>query len=79
MNTTPNTTEHEVEISSFFAEIGSNAKNNPTTRYKNYQSGFQKEIQSGRSLDTRGLKKVEATAQPKHAMTHSYTIQPVFQ
>lgn len=32
----------------------------------------------GRSHDTRGVKEVEATAQTKHRITESYTIQPLF-
>jgi hypothetical protein len=41
------------------------------------QSGFQKEIHSGRSLDTKGVKAVEAVVQSLTAISHSYTILPV--
>lgn len=40
------------------------------------QSGFQKEIHSGRSLAVKGTKEVEAVAQSLAAITHSYTIMP---
>ncbi|KAE8739419.1 hypothetical protein FOCC_FOCC015087 [Frankliniella occidentalis] len=40
------------------------------------QSGFELEMHSGRTLDTKGVKKVEIIAQSKSALTHSYTIMP---
>lgn len=50
-------------IASFTAQICPSAGNKPATWYNSDQSGFQKEIHSGRSLDRRGVKKVEAAAQ----------------
>ncbi|OQV22538.1 hypothetical protein BV898_03364 [Hypsibius exemplaris] len=41
------------------------------------QSGFQYEIHSGRTLRTRGTKKVKACVQSISKMTHSYTIMPI--
>lgn len=40
------------------------------------QSGFEKELHSGRTLETRGAKEVKAIAQSIDATTHSYTILP---
>ena len=40
------------------------------------QSGFEKELHSGRTLETRGATRVEATVQSIAAATHSYTILP---
>jgi hypothetical protein len=40
------------------------------------QSGFKKELHSGRTLDFRGRKSVESVVQSVNATTHSYTIQP---
>jgi hypothetical protein len=40
------------------------------------QSGFLKELHSGRTLETVGTKVVEGTAQSTDAGTHSYTIMP---
>jgi hypothetical protein len=40
------------------------------------QSGFEKELHSGRTLETRGAKQVEAVVQSIAATTHSYTILP---
>lgn len=50
------------------------ATNNPATCYNSDQSGFQKDMHCGRSLNIRGLKKVEAAAQSKHSITYSYNI-----
>ena len=44
--------------------------------YNTDQSGFNKEIHSGRTLEIRGAHHVEATVQSIAATTHSYTIQP---
>ncbi|KAK3908570.1 Pogo transposable element with KRAB domain [Frankliniella fusca] len=40
------------------------------------QSGFELEMHAGRTLDVKGVKKVEIIAQSKSALTHSYTIMP---
>jgi hypothetical protein len=40
------------------------------------QSGFNKEIHSGRTLEFKGSRHVEATVQSISSTTHSYTIQP---
>jgi hypothetical protein len=40
------------------------------------QSGFEKELHSGRTLEMRGAKEVKAIAQSIDATTHSYTILP---
>ena len=40
------------------------------------QSGFSYEIHSGRTLDDKGKKRVEAVAKSLSSLTHSYTIQP---
>jgi hypothetical protein len=40
------------------------------------QSGFEKELHSGRTLETRGAKQVEAIVQSINATTHSYSIMP---
>lgn len=40
------------------------------------QSGFELELHAGRTLDFKGVKKVEVIAQSKNALTHSYTIMP---
>lgn len=45
--------------------------------YNADQSGFQREVLSNRTLETRGSKIVEATVQSVHATTHSYTIMPM--
>ena len=50
--------------------------NGPNTVYNTDQSGFNLELHSGRTLDIKGVKGVEAITQSKSAMTHSYTIQP---
>jgi hypothetical protein len=44
--------------------------------YNTDQSGFNKEVHYGRTLDYRGIRHVEAIAQSISATTHSYTIQP---
>ena len=44
--------------------------------YNTDQSGFQKELHSGRTLDFKGVKQVHASAQSVSATTHSYSIQP---
>jgi hypothetical protein len=44
--------------------------------YNSDQSGFSKEIHSGRTLEFQGERHVEATVQSTSATTHSYTIQP---
>jgi hypothetical protein len=44
--------------------------------YNSDQSGFNKEMHSGRSLAFKGQRKVLGTAQSASAMTHSYTIMP---
>lgn len=41
------------------------------------QSGFQLEMHGGRTLDYRGVKKVEIIAQSKNSLTHSYTVLPM--
>lgn len=74
---TQDTTERAAAIASFRAEICQIASDCPEGLYNTDQSGFQKEMHSGRSLEKRGAKKVEAVAQSKSCMTHSYTIQPV--
>lgn len=45
--------------------------------YNTDQSGFNKEIHSGRTLAIRGEKQVTATVQQISATKHSYTIQPM--
>jgi hypothetical protein len=45
--------------------------------YNSDQSGFSKEIHSGRTLEFQGERHVEATVQSISATTHSYTIQPI--
>jgi hypothetical protein len=45
--------------------------------YNTDQSGFNKEIHSGRTLEFKGVRHVEATVQSTSATTHSYTIQPI--
>jgi len=40
------------------------------------QSGFNKEVRSGRSLDFQGIRKVEKVVQSVNSTTHSYTVQP---
>ena len=75
--TSHNAAQREAAIASFIAEICPHATKSPGTWYNSDQSGFQKEMHSRRSLNTRGIKKVEAAAQSKYSMTHSYTIQPV--
>jgi hypothetical protein len=44
--------------------------------YNTDQSGFSKEIHSGRTLEFKGVSHVEGTVQSISATTHSYTIQP---
>jgi hypothetical protein len=44
--------------------------------YNTDQSGFNKEVHSGRTLDYRGIRHVGAVVQSISATTHSYTIQP---
>jgi hypothetical protein len=44
--------------------------------YNTDQSGFNREIHSGRTLEFRGLSAVEGVVQSISATTHSYTIQP---
>ncbi|KAK6044397.1 tc5 transposase [Cooperia oncophora] len=41
------------------------------------QSGFVKELTTGRSLAPVGVKRVERTVESRTAMTHSYTILPI--
>lgn len=41
------------------------------------QSGFNLEMHTGRTLAFKGQQKVETLTQSLHAMTHSYTIQPL--
>uniref|UniRef100_A0A915EMF6 HTH CENPB-type domain-containing protein n=1 Tax=Ditylenchus dipsaci TaxID=166011 RepID=A0A915EMF6_9BILA len=45
--------------------------------YNTDQSGFNLEMVSGRTLEFRGMKKVEAVSQRIQATTHSFTIQPI--
>ena len=45
--------------------------------YNSDQSGFNLELHSGRTLTTKGSKKVTAIAQSINATTHCYAIQPV--
>jgi len=40
------------------------------------QSGFNKELHSGRTLQVQGVKSVDRVVQSVHSTTHSYTIQP---
>ena len=40
------------------------------------QSGFEFELHAGRTLDNKGVKKVEVIVQSKKSLTHSYTIMP---
>jgi hypothetical protein len=44
--------------------------------YNTDQSGFSKEIHSGRTLEFKVVSHVEGTVQSISATTHSYTIQP---
>lgn len=44
--------------------------------YNSDQSGFNKELHSGRTLAYKGQKSVFGTAQSNAALTHSYTIMP---
>jgi hypothetical protein len=44
--------------------------------YDTDQSGFNREIHSGRTLEFRGLSAVEGVVQSISATKHSYTIQP---
>ncbi len=44
--------------------------------YNTDQSGFTREIHSGRTLKFKGTKHVEGVVQSISATTHSYTIQP---
>jgi hypothetical protein len=45
--------------------------------YNTDQSGFNKEIHSGRTLEIRGAQHVKAAVQSIAATAHSYTIQPI--
>lgn len=51
-------------------------KFSPERTFNTDQSGFQKELHSGRTLSIRGEKNVETVVQSVNATTHSYTIQP---
>jgi hypothetical protein len=44
--------------------------------YNTDQSGFTKEVHSGRTLEFKGVRHVEGAVQSISATTHSYTIQP---
>jgi hypothetical protein len=48
----------------------------PQSIYNTDQSGFNYEIHSGRTLEIKGTKHVEAKFQSISSSTHSYTIQP---
>ena len=48
----------------------------PSHTFNTDQSGFQKELYSGRTLSNKGEKIVESAVQSVNATTHSYTIQP---
>jgi len=54
-------------------EVGGFARNEI---FNSDQSGFQKELHAGRSLDVVGSKRVLCKVQSVSATTHSYTIQP---
>ncbi|OWA55353.1 hypothetical protein BV898_19737 [Hypsibius exemplaris] len=41
------------------------------------QTGFNREMHSGRTLADKGVKQIESKMQSANAMTHSYTIQPI--
>ncbi|TKR76205.1 hypothetical protein L596_017381 [Steinernema carpocapsae] len=45
--------------------------------YNSDQTGLQLELRAGRTLATKGVKKVEVVVQRKNALTHSLTLQPV--
>jgi len=47
-----------------------------TNTYNSDQSGFNIELHSGRTLEFRGVRKVEKVVQSVNSTTHSYTIQP---
>ena len=48
-----------------------------TDVYNTNQSGFNYEMQRGRTLAPCGSKTVEVAVQEVNATTHSYTIQPI--
>ncbi|TKR77229.1 hypothetical protein L596_018241 [Steinernema carpocapsae] len=45
--------------------------------YNSDQTGLQLELRAGRTLATKGVKKVEVVVQRKNALTHSLTLQPM--
>lgn len=49
----------------------------PNQVFNTDQSGFNKELHSKGTLRFKGAKQVTALIQSEHAMTHSYTIQPL--
>lgn len=49
----------------------------PANTYNSDQSGFNFELHSGRTLHTKGVKKVNAVVQRVNSTTHSYTVQPI--
>src|SRR4051812_7315028 len=67
----------EEKANNFVAEVKLLIHERPLAEVLNAdQSGFPKELHSGRSLDTKGVKHVEAVVQSIDATTHSYTIMP---
>lgn len=44
--------------------------------YNSDHAGFSYELHAGRTLDIKGVRKVEIVTQSKNALTHSYTILP---
>jgi hypothetical protein len=67
----------EQSAENFLAEVRTLMASEPDREVFNAdQSGFVKELHSGRTLETRGAKGVGAIAQSIEATTHSYTILP---
>jgi len=61
----------------FVAEVKTEMVNvGARNTYNSDQSGFNKELHFGRSLDYRGVRSVPRVVQSVNATTHSYTIQP---
>lgn len=78
---TENYNREEIEVDLKAKEFVKNSllyfKDNPLANiYNSDQSGFNLEIHSGCTLETKGVKRVEAICQSLSSITHSYTIQP---
>lgn len=67
----------EEEALDFVLDVqGTIASKGPEKVTNSDQCGFECELRAGRTLTSKGLKKVVVVAQSKNALTHSYTIMP---